>query len=464
MKSLYTKFVLYTIAIMLGSGILSFLISNEYYQEKLKPINDAKNTRIALDIAQFADSHADMDLNEYLQNTAFIGYQFYLERQDGENWSFGAPFREANLTQNNIDQVINGDVFHGILNFPQKTFVTGFFANEQRNSIGVPLVHNGEKYALFIRPDIKLLFNEMHILFGILLALGIALSILFVFIGTKYLVKPIRTLTSATQKLANGHFDVKLDVNQKDEIGKLAKSFTFMATQLEKNEQTRKEFISNISHDIQSPLANIKGYTNLLGTTDGDDELKEHYLLVINREIQRLSDLTKQLLLLSSLDQGSTMMTIEPIDTAELLRDLVKQHQWLIGENNLMLSYSIPPHCIVEGDATFLTTIFDNLITNAIKYNTEAGKIDIEMIEDRNHVMIQFTDSGIGMSKQQQQQIFDRFYRADSSRTHTVAGTGLGLSIVKSMIDLHHGSITSKSKVNEGSIFYVKLPKKYKNQ
>ncbi|GEK34234.1 sensor histidine kinase [Kurthia sibirica] len=462
MKSLYTKFVVYTIAIMLGSGLLSFLLANEYYQQKLKPVNDAKNTRIALDIADFADSHPSIDLDEYLQNTASTGYQFYLQRQDGKNWSFGADFRENNLTAKDIDTVLAGHVFHGIQNFPQKTFVTGFFANEQRNSIGVPLQHSGENYALFMRPDIKLLFNEMHILFGILFALGVLLSIIFVLISTKYLVKPIRTLTSATQKLASGHFDVKLDVSHKDEIGKLAQSFTYMATQLEKTEATRKEFISNVSHDIQSPLSNIKGYTNLLGNAHLDHTQKEQYITIINAEIQRLSDLTKQLLLLTSLDQGSSMMTIEKIDIAELLRELVKQHHWSIGDKNIMLSYSLPANCVIEGDATFLTTVFDNLITNAIKYNKDGGRIDIDMREHTSRVIIQFKDSGIGMTMEQQQQIFERFYRADSSRTHTVIGTGLGLSIVKSMVELHNGSISIDSQLGEGSVFTITFPKEQK--
>lgn len=462
MKSLYTKFVVYTVAIMIGSGVIAFLISNGYYQQKLKPVNDAKNTRIALDIAEFADRHPDMNLTEYLENTAAVGYQFYLVKPDLKGEFFGSDFREKNLTKKEIQTVLDGNIFHGIQNFPQSTFVTGFFANELQNSIGVPLKHNGKNYALFIRPDIKLLFGEMHILFGILFVLTIALSIVFVFISTKYLVKPIHTLTSATQQLANGKFDVALNVTHRDEIGQLAKSFTHMAEQLEKNETTRKEFISNVSHDIQSPLSNIKGYTNLLEKEDLPEEQKKQYIEVINREITRLSELTKQLLLLTSLDQNKSMIQPTEVDIAQQIRSLIRQYQWQIGEKGLMVGYTLPSSCVIEGDATFLNTIFDNLLTNAIKYNEEGGQIDVSLRETDSRVILQFKDTGIGMTKEQQERIFDRFYRADTSRTHTVTGTGLGMAIVKSMVQLHHGSISIDSELDEGTVFTISLPKQLK--
>lgn len=464
MKSLYTKFVVYTVAIMIGSGLIAFVLSNVYYQSKLKPVNDTKNTNIALDIAEFANRHPEVKLNEYLENTAAVGYQFYLVDEKFQVEKYGADFRQNNITKKEIQAVLDGHIYHGIRNFPQSTFVTGFFANELQNSIGVPLQHNGNNYALFIRPDISLLFGEMHILFGILFVLGFLLSIIFVFISTKYLVNPIRTLTTATQKLAHGNFEVQLDVSHRDEIGQLAKSFTHMADQLEKTEETRKEFISNVSHDIQSPLSNIKGYTNLLEKEDLSADQKSQYATIINGEIDRLSQLTKQLLLLTTLDQNKNLVHAVPVDIAAQIRELIRQHQWQIGEKGLMISYSLPEVSIVEGDATFFNTIFDNLITNAIKYNREGGQIDIELREQSDRVNIQFHDTGIGITPEQQEKIFNRFYRADTSRTHTVAGTGLGLSIVHSMVHLHNGSISVDSTLDEGTTFTISLPKTYKIQ
>lgn len=308
MRSLYVKFVMITIGIMIFSGIFAFLISNTYYQQKLKPYNDQKNTKIALNIAKFIEAHPDINLKEYLENISSVGYQILLVDNSEKEAYFGAPFRENTLSNSTKEQVLNGDIFHGILNFPQGTFVTGFFANELKNTIGVPLTHNEEKYALFLRSDIKLLFNEMHILFGWLLAITIILSIVMVIFSTKYLVNPISKLTTATKSLSKGNFNVNLDITRHDELGELSHSFLRMAIKLEQTDDMRKEFISNISHDIQSPLSNIKGYTNLLESESISPEEKSNYISIINGEIKRLSTLTKQLLLLASLDRDEDIM------------------------------------------------------------------------------------------------------------------------------------------------------------
>ncbi|MEH7252778.1 HAMP domain-containing sensor histidine kinase, partial [Neobacillus niacini] len=301
MRSLYVKFVVITIGIMIFSGIFAFLISNTYYQQKLKPYNDEKNTKIALNIAAFVEDHPNINLKEYLENLSAIGYQMYLVDNSGDENYFGALFRDNTLSASTKEQVLNGEIYHGILHFPQETFVTGFFANELKNTIGVSLTHHGINYALFIRPDIKLLFNEMHILFGWLLALMIILSIVMVLVSTKYLVKPISKLTAATKSLSTGNFNVDFDINRGDELGELSRSFLLMTKKLEQMDDMRKEFTSNISHDIQSPLSNIKGYTNLLESESISSEKREHYVSIINGEIERLSTLTKQLLLLASL-------------------------------------------------------------------------------------------------------------------------------------------------------------------
>lgn len=457
MKSLYVKFVVITIGIMLLSGVLAFIISNSYYQLKLKPYNDQKNTKIGLSIADFADTHPSINLQEYMENLSSIGYQLYLVEDNGKSNYFGAPFRVKNLPQSAIHQVLNGHVYHGILHFPQQTFVTGFFANELNNTIGVPLTHNGRHYALFLRPDIKLLFNEMHILFGWLLALTILLSIVLVLISTKYLVKPISQLTKATKSLATGNFDVELNIVRHDELGELAKSFLNMSKKLEQLDDMRKEFISNISHDIQSPLSNIKGYTSLLEKEALNHEEKTQYISIINGEINRLSTLTKQLLLLASLDRNEDLVKKKSFNLAEQIKELIRNYQWTISEKEIMLSYSLPDTEII-GDPSLLNTVWDNLLTNAIKYNKPNGSIDISIEIKGSFVIASFQDTGIGLSTEEIKRIFERFYRADTSRTRSVEGTGLGLSIVETIIQLHNGRVEVESRKQEGTIFRVYLP------
>lgn len=457
MRSLYVKFIVFTIAIMIFSGVFAFLISNTYYQQKLKPFNDQKNTKIALEIAEFTGNQPDLDLSDYLENISSIGYQIFLVDSSGNELYYGAPFRENTLSSATKEQVLNGDVFHGILNFPQGTFVTGFFANELKNTIGVPLTHNEKKYALFLRPDIKLLFNEMHILFGWLLALTIMLSILMVILITKYLVNPISKLTSATKSLSNGNYNVDVDITRHDELGELSLSFLRMASRLEQMDEMRKEFISNISHDIQSPLSNIKGYTNLLKSESMSPEDKVNYISIINAEIKRLSTLTKQLLLLASLDRDEDIMKKRPVNIGKQIKELVRNNQWQIGENDITLGFILPEVEII-GDPSLLNAVWDNLLTNAIKYNKPNGTIEISIKEQGKTVLVIFEDTGIGMNDKEKERIFDRFYRVDTARERSVDGTGLGLSIVAAIVTLHGGTIHVNSIENQGTTFVIELP------
>ncbi|WP_066371870.1 sensor histidine kinase [Neobacillus fumarioli] len=458
MKNLYVKFIVITIGMILLSFIMAFIISNAYYQQKLKPYNDDKNTKVALDIAAFAEEHPEIGVQEYLKSISRVGYRICLIDNGGHRTYFGEPFRDKSLSHSVQQQVLEGHIFHGMLHFPKQTFVTGFFADELRNTIGVPLKANGSTYALFIRPDIEFLFNEMHILFAWILAIAIFLTIVMVLIYTRYLVKPISNMTKATKSLAGGDFQVKLDSTRHDELGELSRNFMRMAEKLAQMEDMRKEFISNISHDIQSPLSNIKGYTNLLDTESISKEERNQYISIINNEITRLSTLTKQLLLLASLDRNKEIMKEKPFHLGKQLKELVRNHQWAISEKEIMLSYSLPDLEIVA-DPSLLNTVWDNLLSNAIKYNKPNGSIEISIEEKEETVIVRLADTGIGMTEAELDRIFDRFYRADQARTRTVEGTGLGLSIVKTIIDLHGGTIQVISKENEGTTFVVELPR-----
>ncbi|MBM7648225.1 signal transduction histidine kinase [Bacillus ectoiniformans] len=457
MKTLYVKFVVITIGIMVLSSILGFLLANTYYQQKLKPDNDQKNTEIAKSIAAFTEDHPQMNLNEYLENISSMGYQIYLVDHAGEESFYGAEFRDKSLSAATKENVLNGQTYHGILQFPQETFVTGFFANELKNTIGLPLVHDEKKYALFLRPDIKLLFNEMHLLFGWLLALTISLSIIMVIFSAKYLIKPISKLTIATRSLANGDFNVELDHSRQDELGELSHSFLRMANRLEQIDDIRKEFISNISHDIQSPLSNIKGYTNLLEKESMSKEEKSRYISIIHDEIGRLSTLTKQLLLLASLDRNENIVKKSTFNISQQIKELIRNYQWIVGEKGIMLSYTLPD-TEMTGDASLLYAAWDNLLTNAIKYNRPNGSIEISLEEKGESIAVIFKDSGIGLNQTEIERVFDRFYRADTARVRTIEGTGLGLSIVWTIVQLHDGHIYVQSAENEGTTFTVELP------
>lgn len=457
MKSLYSKFAISTIFIMLVSGIISFLLSNAYYQNTLKKQNDLKVVHVALEVADFINSHDEIDLNDYFMHLGAVGYQIYIQNEKGKSQLFGARFRIHNLSGDAVERVLNGDIYHGIAEFPHKTFVTGFFANELSNTVGVPFNSKGTAYALFIRPDIKLLFSEMHILFGWIVVGIIAFSIMFVLISTKYLVQPITRLKKATSLIAEGDFSIKLKTKRKDELGELTSSFNTMARKLESINDMRKEFISNISHDIQSPLSNIKGYMRLLKNGELTEQDRQH-IKVVDLEVNRLSNLTKQLLLLSSIDSKRELMETKRFNISEQIKNIVKQYQWSLSDKGIMMSYSLP-ELYVEGDPSLLHSVWDNLLSNAIKYNIQNGEIDITVKEINNEIVVSFKDTGIGMEKDVLERVYDRFYRADSSRTRSIEGTGLGLAIVESIVTMHKGKVEVNSKKGKGTVFTVKLPK-----
>lgn len=151
-------------------------------------------------------------------------------------------------------------------------------------------------------------------------------------------------------------------------------------------------------------------------------------------------------------------MKKKPFHLGKQLKELVRNHQWAISEKEIMLSYSLPDLEIVA-DPSLLNTVWDNLLSNAIKYNKPNGSIEISIEEKEETVIVRLADTGIGMTEAELDRIFDRFYRADQARTRTVEGTGLGLSIVKTIIDLHGGTIQVISKENEGTTFVVELPR-----
>ncbi|WP_273834284.1 sensor histidine kinase [Guptibacillus sedimenti] len=454
MKSLYSKFILTTLVIMLISSVIGFLFANAYYQNNLKPENDAKNMEIATSIAGFAENQADLE--EYLSHTAATGYQLFLVGQ-GESRFYGGEFKEKNVSQEAIDDVLDGQPYHGMKEFPKQTFVTGFFANELKNSVGVPLTYDGTQYALFLRPDIKLLFNEIHLLLGWMVFVIFILSLLAELVWSAMLIRPIRKLSHATNKVREEGFDVHLDIHRRDEIGQLAQNFKEMIARLGKLDKLRKSFVSNVSHDIQTPLLNIQGYSRLLENNALSEEDRKSYLRVIQEEAERMSILSKQLLTLSSLEPKEKDHSRKSVDLSAQLKSLLHLYYWRIDEKELSLTYTLD-EVQFNGNPELLYTAWENLLTNAIKYNEPGGSIEVMLKDTQDQIELTFTDTGIGLDPSEKEQIFDRFYRADLARTRTQQGTGLGLSIVKEIIELHQGDILVESKLGKGTTFTITLP------
>lgn len=457
MKSLYRQFISAILYILLLSVVIGFIIANIMYYTSSKEKIDQQNVKTAEDIAQVLENlYGNEDaMAAYLSSIGQLGYQFVQIDAAGKQVAYGKQFTHNELPVGTIDKVINGEIYHGMQDFKDIFLMMGHFSNRLENSVGVPVSTTTGDYALFMRPNNKMLFTDFHmILVGFIVAIAI-ISISGVALLARQLIRPITELTEATKAVKNENYKYRLTISRNDEIGQLAENFNLMQQQLAHNDEARKAFISDVSHDFQSPLMNIQGYSELLQNEATLDEQHRQYAAIIQRESMRLSSLTKQLLLLTSLDQASYTLKRNEVQLDAQLKEVIRIQQWRVTEGDLALSYKLDP-IQINGDAELLYNCWENLIGNAIKYSPPGGIISVSSTIVDNFVEITISDTGIGIDYEHLEKIFDRFYRVDAARKKD--GTGLGLSIVKKVVQLHNGTIKVDSEIEKGSSFTIRLP------
>ncbi|HLR15093.1 MAG TPA: HAMP domain-containing sensor histidine kinase [Bacillota bacterium] len=460
MRTLYVRIIATTMFIMVASSVIGFVVTNVHYHHFLKPQNDQKITEIAYQIADMYEKNSNQPISEYLQSISQLGYKLHMIDAEGHQQSFGKPFSDETLEDGVVPMILQGETFHGIESYPWRPFVTGFFDHTLGNTIGVPVEVEGETKALFVRPYMMQQFGELRVFLAILLMLLLFISFIIVIISTRYLVKPIQTLTEATHKIAAGNYHIKLNVNRKDEIGRLAQDFSQMSSSLERTEEKREEFVASVSHEIQSPLTSIQGFSQALREEDIPRSEQERYLSIIEKESRRLSVLSNQLLTLSFLDSETDLDQWATFDLDKQLKEVISATEWQWREKNLSISFENEHGCVpVQGNPKLLYQVWMNLITNAIKYTPEDGEITVAIFEHKDEVEVRVSDTGVGIGQEEMTQLFDRFYRGDKARTRSDHSTGLGLSIAKKIIELHEGTIFATSKVGEGSTFITTLKK-----
>lgn len=461
MRSLYGKFLLFTLLTMVGSALIAFLAVNTLYHQLLKGENDAKNMAILQEITSYIERHPNIDLEDFLQTQADVGYKLVLSYHSGSQLiteRYGDAFREENLANEVIQDVIDGKAYHGMRDLPKETFVTGFFADELANSVGTSFTLQGQTYALFLRPNIKLLFTEVHFLLGgLLLGMGL-LSLLAMLFVAHRLITPLRQLTIATKDIGKGDYKVHFPKKSRDEVGELAQSFETMAKELERAEKRQKRFITDVSHDLQTPLQQMKGYAKLLQEEKVTEKEQAYYLSIIERESDRLSSLSRQLLTLTSLDISQDTLDKQPFRLDKQLKAIIERFRWQIEEREQTIIAKVPEVSILAHEG-FLEQLWENLLSNAIKYSPDGSSLFLQLQEKEDQVEFILKDEGEGIDSEALPFIFDRFYRADRSRQQKIKGTGLGLAIAKQIVDLHNGKIDLRSDVGKGTTVKVILPK-----
>lgn len=316
---------------------------------------------------------------------------------------------------------------------------------------------HGVDYYIYIQKDIshdKDAFSSSAIL--ILGCIFLSGSVVFLAIAD-IIVKPITRLTNATKELSKGNYSVRVDCVGDDEISRLNQGFNQMAQQLAKQEETRQKFISDISHEFQTPLTSIQGFANILKEEDLPKAQREKYADIILFNSKRLSTLAKNMLQLTLLENEDIYLDVTSFSIIEQLNRVISTQESQAELKNIEIVFERPKKdVIVDGDEQRLEQVWTNIISNAIKYTNDGGLITVQVKRFSKEIEVSIEDTGIGMSKEVISHIFERFYREDKARN--VEGNGLGLAIVKSIIDLHNGKIDVISQVDVGTTFIVKLP------
>jgi two-component system phosphate regulon sensor histidine kinase PhoR len=269
-------------------------------------------------------------------------------------------------------------------------------------------------------------------------------------------------LLRAMEQIARGDFSVMVEHphthNPDDPISKLFKGVNDMASELKQMEDMRQEFISNVSHEIQSPLTSIRGFARALQNDALSPADRLHYLNIIETESMRLSKLSDNLLALAALDAENRPFEPQRYRLDKQLRSLILacEPQWTSKAIEMDVSFE---EVTITADDDLLSQVWINLISNSIKFTPEGGRICVDLRQQDGNIAFGITDTGIGIAEEEQAHIFERFYKADKSRTRSNGGgSGLGLSIAQKIIEMHHGTIAVSSKPCEGTTFTVLLP------
>ncbi|MBN7773549.1 sensor histidine kinase [Clostridium aminobutyricum] len=276
----------------------------------------------------------------------------------------------------------------------------------------------------------------------------------------------INEIEEVIDRISKGDFGIQIDSkkykneNYGDEhLTDLIDKINNMAKELGEMETMRQDFVSNVSHEIQSPLTSIRGFVSLLKDETLSKQERLHYIAVIESESQRLSKLSENLLRLSTLDSEFAEFNPRHYSLNRQLKDVIlfMEPQWSAKEIEISLNVE---KVEVFADEDLINQVWINLLNNSIKFTPDKGKISLSVSEDNMQILVKISDNGIGMKEENLPHVFERFYMADKARSRGVGGSGLGLSIVKRIVQIHHGSIDVESKFGEGTTFKIIIPKK----
>lgn len=465
-RTLYLKFLLaYIIFGVFGFIIVSSFVSTSTYQTLLeekaesyyKEANLIANT-YAADLYQINRTLPEVkqqidELDSFLDATIWIINPSGLMILSSE-----LPLNvDESIVVEGFDPTVTGN----------KHYTTGTFFNsfdEEMLSVFAPITadYKVKGYVVIHASinDIAMKSDSYLRICYLLLIILFVLSLIILFFFTEMVYKPLKKITYATEQYASGNLHYEFSLDSDDEMGYLGATLNYMASEIARSEDNQKKFIANVSHDFRSPLTSIRGYLEAMLDGTIPPEMHEKYIGIVLSETDRLTKLTNSLLALNNLNMKGVVLERTIFDINNVIRNTAASFEGTCVNKsialNLILTGDVLP---VNADETKIQQVLYNLIDNAIKFSHHDSTITIETTEKHSKVFVSVKDQGIGIPKEDQKLVFDRFYKSDLSRGRDKKGTGLGLSITKEIIMAHNEHINVISTEGVGTEFVFSLEK-----
>ena len=296
----------------------------------------------------------------------------------------------------------------------------------------------------------------------LIIGIIVVLAVLLGYVLSTVLVKPFARVTKAIEDLTDGYQNEEISVPDYTETVLITDAFNKMVARMKVLDESRQEFVSNVSHELKTPLTSMKVLADsLVGQQGVPEELYQEFMQDITAEIDRENKIITDLLALVKMDKKTSDLNITHMDINQLLEDILKRLRPIADKRHIDLILDSFRTVEADVDEIKFTSAISNLVENGIKYNVDDGWVRVSLDADHKYFYVTVADSGLGIPEDSIDRIFERFYRVDKSHSREIGGTGLGLAITRSSIAMHHGVIKVFSKEGEGTTFSVRIPLSY---
>ena len=465
-KTLYLKFCLaYLIFGFFGFVIVATFVSNMTFEHLRREKADALYKEATLIANTYAsdlyDNNTTLDTVKYQLDAldTYLSATIWIINPSGRMiLDSSTPMDVENeVVVENFDPTVTQGSYYTV-----GTFFDSF--DEKMISVFAPITSNYmvRGYVVIHYPisSIQASSDSLLNISYIMLVILFLLSLIIVIFFTEMVYIPLRKITEATEQYAAGNMHYEFSVDSEDEMGYLAASLNYMASEIARSEDNQKKFVANVSHDFRSPLTSIKGYLEAMLDGTIPPEMHEKYLTIVLNETDRLTKLTNSLLTLNNLNTKGVMLERTDFDINQVIRNVAASFEGTCRQKNVAIKLVlVGDYLYVNADMGKIQQVLYNLLDNAIKFSHHDSAIKIEITEKRSKIFVSVKDRGIGIPKDALKLIWDRFYKSDLSRGKDKKGTGLGLSITKEIIHAHGEHINVISTEGVGTEFIFSLPK-----